>query len=454
MSSVEIAPVVLNPPQPIGDGSRLQLYPVLVRCIGEDSYSVMRIGCATVTMIVTAGKGVEVIRELRKGRTIGAVKQRIARKRGMSAAEIDLGALIEALRKAKIIRAVDGAVLQAERPQKLQMAKHCFRFLQLTAGPLATRWTIRLLTVGLADAVLFRMRRRQRTRKSEERRRRTGENLRAALGPYLPAPAIDRIAGLAGDAQIRHDIDSELFQQLSKPRLVEWLRERVTFTGLEHLDRAMAKGRGVILCGLHFSSVYLLLPMLWLRGYSFLGAGAPPRSLSQGSLQLDKDFLEDGVSGCGTVRWFPRADFRGALEILRALSRGESVLVFADGDVHRASKEVAAHFGHTATLHRAATTPVEFLGRQVAANTAVPWIHVESGAPLVPMKVLRHGGARFEVIVEPELEVAQAKDVSAVTQAIYKVLERDVYLHPQHWAYWSRLDSLAVTPEADSQKAS
>jgi lauroyl/myristoyl acyltransferase len=456
MSGVEMAFQVVPAAetQPISDSSSVQLFPFLVRCIGEDSYSLMRIGCPTVTMIVTSRSGREVIRELRRGRTIAAVKDTIAARRGVSASSIDLHPILEALRKAKMIRAVDGAPVHAGEPSKLQMAKHCFRFLQLTADPFLTRWIIRLLPVGAAEALLFYIRQREKTRKAAETLRRTEENLRSALGPHLPATCIPRLTRETRGFQILHRIDSELFAHLPKPRLVKWLRDSVCWSGLEHLDRAIAKRRGVILCGLHFSSVYLLLPMLWLRGYSFTGAGAPPRSLSQGVLNLDKHFLHGGVEGCGTVKWFPKADFRGALEIFRALGRGETALVFADGDIHRSGREVAAHFGHTATAHRAATTPVKFLGQSIAGNTAVPWIHLESGAPILPVKVLRHQGAQFEVVVEPELELGDDKNVHTVTQAIYTTLERDIFLHPQQWAYWSRLDSLALDPDAADQQAS
>jgi lauroyl/myristoyl acyltransferase len=319
----------------------------------------------------------------------------------------------------------------------------------MAAAPMAVKWTIRLLPLSIADALLFRVRIRRRTAKSERLRRATYENLRQTLSSSLPEREVSRIASGCSAAQVRQGLDEDFFNHLSRPRLLKWLREAVSFSGLEHIDNALARGGGVILCGLHFSSVYLLLPILWLRGYSFTGAGAPPRSMSNDALSFDGNFLESGVAGCGTVKWFPRADFRGALEIFRSLGRGEMTLVFADGHIRRSAKAVAAHFGHRASLYRPGTVPVRFLGGTIRGNTAVPWIHIESGAPIVPVKMIRRSGARFDVVVEPALDTRPDNDVQAVTQAIYSSLERSILLHPEHWAYWSRLEELAATVETE-----
>ena len=190
-----------------------------------------------------------------------------------------------------------------------------------------------------------------------------------------------------------------------------------------------------------------MLPSLWLQGYSFVGAGSLPPLRGKplpSTYILDTYYIKKGIPGCGTVTWYTRYAFKGVVEILKALKRGELALVFADGFFNRPNKEIARHFGHVSAEYRPARIPVKFLGRTIQANTWVPWLCLESGAPLFPVKLLRKKGGRFQLVIEPALDLSGERDLQSATAALYRALERDVYLHMPAWNYWSRLHEFSA----------
>jgi lauroyl/myristoyl acyltransferase len=177
-----------------------------------------------------------------------------------------------------------------------------------------------------------------------------------------------------------------------------------------------------------------------MRGYSFTGSGSP-----RGGWVRNEPVLNLEGPGCGKVRWFTKADFRGAVEMLKALQRGEMVLGFADGVLGR-SKDALEHYGHRSARHNAATAEVMFLGRRVSANTGMAWYHLQSGAAVLPIKILRKQGAKLQVVVEPALDLSGKHDLESVAATIYRALEKDVNFHPAQWAYWDRLQQLEISP--------
>ena len=101
-------------------------------------------------------------------------------------------------------------------------------------------------------------------------------NLTSAFGGSLSGKRIRQLARDFMEEQVRCEIDLRLLSELPELEVGKWLRRHCAFHGLEHLERALADGRGVLLSSFHFSSSYLLVLLLWLRGYSFTGAGGIP----------------------------------------------------------------------------------------------------------------------------------------------------------------------------------
>ncbi|MDD5044803.1 MAG: lysophospholipid acyltransferase family protein, partial [Candidatus Omnitrophica bacterium] len=92
------------------------------------------------------------------------------------------------------------------------------------------------------------------------------ESLTIAFGREKTAAEIKKIAqdcfGFIGKSGL------ELVYLMEKPRL---LKRLVTIEGKEHLDKALEKGKGVILISAHFGNFPLMLSRLSLEGYSVFG---------------------------------------------------------------------------------------------------------------------------------------------------------------------------------------
>jgi lauroyl/myristoyl acyltransferase len=424
----------------VSSESRLKLFPVLIRHVKGDDYSVVRIGCRSLTALATSRMGVEAIRLLRKSQTVTEVRNALAVRAG-SSSNPDPMPVIDALLKAKMVRSIDARMIQPETPRIATLMRHYLHYGVMAARQLISSAMIRHLPPRFAHALLFRSRARRQTRGARRNVCRAKANLQKVWGGMLSPARIEQLAIECRHEQIRRRTDLDLLSLMVDQKVIRWLRGSVEFHGLENIEKAQSRGRGVILCGLHFSSMYLLMPMLWLRGYSFTGAGG----MSRESWDQDKPVIDlEGVPGAGKVRWCTKVDFRGALEILKTLHRGGMALIYPDGYIDRSGKEVSEYFGNRASPYRAASTPVRFLNQWIAANTAAPWFHLESGAAVVPIKVLRLRGSRFQVIVEPELDLSEVHDLDSIAALIYKTVERNIYLHPDQWSYWDKLQELAA----------
>jgi KDO2-lipid IV(A) lauroyltransferase len=80
---------------------------------------------------------------------------------------------------------------------------------------------------------------------------------------------------------------------------------------------------------------------------------------------------------------------------------------------------------------------VPFFGRTVMARRGPATLALRSGAPLVPVYLIRGQNSTLTLIVEPEIEIQRSGDVSADirenTLRITQWLERIVSSYPDQW---------------------
>ena len=249
----------------------------------------------------------------------------------------------------------------------------------------------------------------------------------AALLLYLFSPRLRRILTSnfshvlgpeADEAQVRAlvrqasvNICKSHYDLFRVSRLsVDEIHELTRVEGLDNLEHAMARGKGVILVTAHMGNIDVLgqLPM----GYG-LTLTAPvqhiqPERLFQYTLRLRTSH---------GMRLYP-AD-GPLMELFRALKRGEIIGLPADRGIADSSREVP-FFGSPAQLPDG---PV-----RVAMRT---------GAALVPVFGLRLPDDSFLVQVEPALELPHTGDVEADVAAgmkmVVEALERHISQHPEQW---------------------
>jgi lauroyl/myristoyl acyltransferase len=422
--------------------ARLQLYPFLTRRKSAKDYFLMRLGCPTVTVLTTTRTGVVASRLLKKGYSITEVSARLA---SMFRCEhVDIQPLLRALYKARMIRSIGGRTVEAEAPSFRRQFLQRLEWMRMRTGETVERAFLRSLPVPVTHRTMCLLRPRWNAKRMRDARGQAQRNLASVFGESLSAERIRQVARDFVEEQVRCDIDLRLLSELPEIEVCRWLRRHCMFRGLEHLESALAGGRGVLLSSFHFSSSYLLVLLLWLRGYSFTGAGGIPWNNHGRVLPSDNAELARQLTGCGDVKWHAAFTLESALSICRAVNRGGIALVFPDGITPRPKGDFAAYFGHDAAKYKRALCDVPFLGRLAQANTGVPWIYKQSSAPLIPVRLARDSFHRFQVIVGPEIQLDRNASLERITAGMYAALESEIRLDPAAWSYWRMLDQLTT----------
>lgn len=191
------------------------------------------------------------------------------------------------------------------------------------------------------------------------------------------------------------------------------LERVVRVEGLEHLQRARERGRGVVVVTAHFGS-WEVLARAWLLLGEAAAIVARP---------LDNPLLEAWIAGIRTAggnRVIPkRHAFRHLVETLR---RGGTVAMLLDQNVAREQGVF-----------------VDFFGTLACTTTAATLAARRTGAALVPVVCPRRAPGCFTVRIGKEIPVAatgdRRRDILATTAEATAVLEAFIREHPEQW-FW------------------
>lgn len=111
---------------------------------------------------------------------------------------------------------------------------------------------------------------------------------------------------------------------------------------------------------------------------------------------------------------------RGAIRLVRALKRGESLAMLIDQKMNDG-------------------IPVPFFGRPAMTAPALAEFSLRYDLPLIPARVVRKGGAHFTAQVFPALQVERTgdhdTDVRAIMTAVNALIESWVREYPGQW-FW------------------
>ena len=214
------------------------------------------------------------------------------------------------------------------------------------------------------------------------------------------------------------EIEVLLYPALNR-RLMERL---VTIEGKEHLDAALAAGRGVLLFQAHFGAFQMVMPAIGYGGYRMNQISA--------SAALWKD---SGVSDAPERMHAIKASYEERLPVrhisiassmrpvFRALERNEIVGITVDGGGGRK------------------TVGLPFLGRSANFQTGAPDLALRTGAAIVPAFIVSEAGLRHRLTIHPPLHAdpAAGRDENrvAILREFTSLLERYVHSHPDHYGY-------------------
>lgn len=240
-------------------------------------------------------------------------------------------------------------------------------------------------------------------------RRRVVERQVAFAFPEKPADEVRRIARAAYESLGRTTIEAALLPRLTRDELLALLPE---VEGYEHVERAMADGRGLIIVAGHLGN--------WELGAAYVAArGVPLDAIvrRQGNPLFDR-YLNDTRRAAGMRVVY---DAEAVRRTPRTLKSGGAVGFLVDQGV----------LGLASTF-------VPFFGRLAKTPRGPAVFALRLGAPVVFAAALRRPDGRFRLVFEPvtvEPTGDRDADVDRIVAAYTATLERWVRREPGQY-FW------------------
>lgn len=191
--------------------------------------------------------------------------------------------------------------------------------------------------------------------------------------------------------------------------------ERVVVIGQQHLDQAMARGKGVVAAGPHVGN------------WDLAGAWASNR---YGHLTSVAELLEPAE----LFHWFTATRARLGMEILP--HRGGAEPLFRTLLARLRAGGLVALVSDRDLSQRG--IPVRFFGAEARMAGGPAALALQTGAALLPVMLYQEDG-RLVCMLHPPLEIAEDDDVSSLTQRLSAQYEQDIAAHPADWHMLQRI---------------
>jgi KDO2-lipid IV(A) lauroyltransferase len=190
------------------------------------------------------------------------------------------------------------------------------------------------------------------------------------------------------------------------------LIDSVEVVGREHLEQAVARGRGVIIASSHIGNWELAAVVLAHQGYTLHAVAGvqlsrwltPAVRESKSELAIHTVSHEDG--------------FR---KLIRALEHNDLVALMVDGDLYQ--------HGQT----------VEFFGRETRWPAGPGVLSQRTGALIICGYCERRGPGRFRIVIEPALDPTRFGTTGELNAAVASTIERHIHDHLDQWCIFRPL---------------
>jgi KDO2-lipid IV(A) lauroyltransferase len=240
------------------------------------------------------------------------------------------------------------------------------------------------------------------------------ENLKKAFGSKLPEPKAKALIK-ANLRNIAHNIlASSSLYYAANPRV--FFEKNISVQGLDHLEDALDKGKGVFAVSAHLGSFPLI-------GAKMAAMGYPCWMLYK---DLENIYLKNlyklWMHNLG-VRIIPSKPRRlSASESLKVLRNNGIVLLFIDQNPRR-------KYG----------VYVQFFGHDVPTYSGPVVMALKTGAALVPMYIHRNEDGKETITIQPEIPLKKSgdssQDIVQNLRAIQVVYEGWIKEYPEEW-WW------------------
>ena len=278
------------------------------------------------------------------------------------------------------------------------------------AGVQIMTWSTNLIgfdrTMALGDAagdILYGILRRPR--------RRIHHNLNIAFGEGLSEAERNSIARSVLRFFAKNWL--ELFFYAGDKK--QAVRDRITVTGLEYLDRALAKGKGVIAVSGHIGNYGLLGTQFTERGYDFTVVIREPKNPG-----IAKTY-EIGRANMGLRTISTTPERRFFTSALKALARNGILCLISDEN------------------KRAGGVFVDFFGRPASTPPGPAALALRTGAAIVPVFITRNPDNSQRITIEEEIPWEKSgdaeSDVLAITARYTAVIEQRIRCDLSQWMW-------------------
>jgi KDO2-lipid IV(A) lauroyltransferase len=244
-----------------------------------------------------------------------------------------------------------------------------------------------------------------------EKRLNTIENMRAVLGEDADPRLVRRISLRAFTNYAKYMVD-----MLRLPGLpMAEIERRVTIEGWENLTTALDDDTGLIFVGGHIGNSDLAAALLAGRGF--------PVHVIAESLQPPKwDELVQAARSAVGLRVIPMGAH--AMRFLRVLREKEILAFLIDRPVEEAG------------------VPVTFFGRETNVPAGAAALALRANAQILGAYIVRSGNSYVARISRPFAAPSTgdpARDLEALTQALFDWMERVIRQYPDQWFMFRRM---------------
>ncbi len=237
------------------------------------------------------------------------------------------------------------------------------------------------------------------------RRRIALQNIERGLGPELRPDEVRRL----GRRSFQH-LGMNLVEACRYfIRRTEVMLSRVHVEGVEHLHRAAAGGRGILILTAHYGNWELLAAAHGLTGLPLSIVVRP----------LDDRILDEIAerfrrrSGAELI-----VKHRAVREIMQALRRGRMVGILLDQNATRTEGVF-----------------VPFFGVPASTSKGLALLALRTGAPVVPVFLRREPDGRHCMDVRPPLPAPADGDLRSYTAAFNEAIEAAIRRAPEQWLW-------------------
>ena len=187
------------------------------------------------------------------------------------------------------------------------------------------------------------------------------------------------------------------------------LKSRVRYEGLEHLEKALARGKGVILLTGHFTSMELGGRLIMLKQPCYVMFHQLKNPLFNAVMRRARTFHSEGI----VLRDDPRS-------LVRALRKNKVVWYAPDQDFGRKTSVFA-----------------KFFGVQAATIPATARIVKMSGASVIPFVPRREKDGNYTLSLSAALEGFPVGNDIEDAQTINDIIEKEIRKSPEQylWAH-------------------